>query len=274
MPNTKSAIRRVRRVKKQTQVNRIKKSKYKKLHHIKYRLSINGDYIGSDKDPVRSIVNRSAKTFRFKHRNEIIIDRARRSIRSRFWLESNINFNGMDLRGWTDKRSKTYVVENQIPIKKDYYIVYDLNFHSFLTKTNKNLQFSRNTEGIYHEFGIKRSLSKKIQLTVKTVYYRDETLFDITSKSVNAYGLKADAVKFFGNNGRIDCSVDYFSANGYPGMPPEALKGISINETLRASFAASAMLDRSMSINLSLSFINDDRYKNFLQMNGELRAYF
>ena len=29
MPNTKSAIRRVRRVKKQTQVNRLRKSKYK-----------------------------------------------------------------------------------------------------------------------------------------------------------------------------------------------------------------------------------------------------
>ena len=29
MPNTKSAIRRVRRVRKQTQVNRIRKSKYK-----------------------------------------------------------------------------------------------------------------------------------------------------------------------------------------------------------------------------------------------------
>ena len=29
MPNTKSAIRRVRRVKKQTRVNRIRKSKYK-----------------------------------------------------------------------------------------------------------------------------------------------------------------------------------------------------------------------------------------------------
>ena len=29
MPNTKSAVRRVRRVKKQTQVNRLRKSKYK-----------------------------------------------------------------------------------------------------------------------------------------------------------------------------------------------------------------------------------------------------
>tara|TARA_B100000242_G_scaffold142082_1_gene101057 strand:+ start:357 stop:611 length:255 start_codon:yes stop_codon:yes gene_type:complete len=33
MPNTKSAIRRVRRVKKQTQINRIRKSKYK--HAVK-----------------------------------------------------------------------------------------------------------------------------------------------------------------------------------------------------------------------------------------------
>tara|TARA_B100000965_G_C19309676_1_gene633968 strand:+ start:316 stop:573 length:258 start_codon:yes stop_codon:yes gene_type:complete len=33
MPNTKSAIRRVRRVKKQTQINKIRKSKYK--HAIK-----------------------------------------------------------------------------------------------------------------------------------------------------------------------------------------------------------------------------------------------
>tara|TARA_B100000963_G_scaffold263619_1_gene231740 strand:+ start:25 stop:285 length:261 start_codon:yes stop_codon:yes gene_type:complete len=33
MPNTKSAIRRVRRVKKQTQINRVRKSKYK--HAIK-----------------------------------------------------------------------------------------------------------------------------------------------------------------------------------------------------------------------------------------------
>tara|TARA_B100000989_G_scaffold230832_1_gene177652 strand:- start:107 stop:367 length:261 start_codon:yes stop_codon:yes gene_type:complete len=31
MPNTKSAIRRIRRVKKQTQVNRIRKSKYKNV---------------------------------------------------------------------------------------------------------------------------------------------------------------------------------------------------------------------------------------------------
>ena len=40
MPNTKSAIRRVRRVKKQTQINRIRKSKYKNaIKHMDNLLS-------------------------------------------------------------------------------------------------------------------------------------------------------------------------------------------------------------------------------------------
>tara|TARA_B100000900_G_C20014837_1_gene487431 strand:+ start:231 stop:485 length:255 start_codon:yes stop_codon:yes gene_type:complete len=38
MPNTKSAIRRVRRVKKQTKVNRVRKSKYKSA--VKYMESL------------------------------------------------------------------------------------------------------------------------------------------------------------------------------------------------------------------------------------------
>ena len=39
MPNTKSAVRRVRRVRKQTQVNRIRRSKYKKaIKHMEILL--------------------------------------------------------------------------------------------------------------------------------------------------------------------------------------------------------------------------------------------
>ena len=36
MPNTKSAIRRVRRVKKQTSINRLRKSKYSRTVSIEY----------------------------------------------------------------------------------------------------------------------------------------------------------------------------------------------------------------------------------------------
>ena len=114
----------------------------------------------------------------------------------------------------------------------------------------------------------------KIQLTVKSIIYQDKTIIQSFSKDASAYGLKTDIVKFLGDNGRLDCTLDYYNANGFPGMPPEALKGISANETLRATLAASKMLDRSISINVSMSYIDDERYENFFQISGELRAYF
>ena len=64
MPNTKSAIRRVRRVRKQTQINRIRKSKYKNA--IKHMESL---IISKDKEKAKkyfskfqSILMQVAKT--------------------------------------------------------------------------------------------------------------------------------------------------------------------------------------------------------------------
>ena len=87
-------------------------------------------------------------------------------------------------------------------------------------------------------------------------------------------GIKASFIKFFDKTGRIDCRVDYFDANGFSGMPSEALKGISSNRTLRSTISSSFMIDQSLSFNSSLVFINDERYDNFFQISGELRAYF
>ena len=251
-----------------------KKTKYQRLNHIKLRLSIRGDYLGPEKNFVSAVKSRSAKIFRHQQRYELISQKTTRSIRTRVWFQSNTNFNGMDFRGWVDKRSDTVVMENQIPIKTDYYLLYDLNIHSFLTKTNNAIQIPRSTDGIYHELGIKRSLPGNIQLTVKSIIYQDKTIIQSFSKDASAYGLKTDIVKFLGDNGRLDCTLDYYNANGFPGMPPEALKGISANETLRATLAASKMLDRSISLNVSMSYVDDERYENFFQINGELRAYF
>ena len=251
-----------------------KKTKYQRLNHIKLRLSIRGDYLGPEKNFMSAVKSRSSKIFRHQQRYELISQKTTRSIRTRVWFQSNTNFNGMDFRGWVDKRSDSVVMENQIPIQTDYYLLYDLNIHSFLTKTNNAIQIPRSTDGIYHELGIKRSLPGNIQLTVKSIIYQDKTIIQSFSKDASAYGLKTDIVKFLGDNGRLDCTLDYYNANGFPGMPPEALKGISVNETLRATLAASKMLDRSISLNISMSYIDDERYENFFQINGELRAYF
>tara|TARA_B100001248_G_C27116614_1_gene333761 strand:- start:85 stop:336 length:252 start_codon:yes stop_codon:yes gene_type:complete len=64
MPNTKSAIRRVRRVKKQTKVNRIRKSKYKNaIKHMESLIkSQNKDKAKKYFPKLQSILMQVAKT--------------------------------------------------------------------------------------------------------------------------------------------------------------------------------------------------------------------
>ena len=56
------------------------------------------------------------------------------------------------------------------------------------------------------------------------VYYTDNASSTLFDKDVSAFGLKGDFVKFLNKNGRIDCRIDFFDANGFAGMPAEALK--------------------------------------------------
>ena len=64
MPNTKSAVRRVRRVKKQTKVNRIRKSKYKNaIKHMESLIkSKNKDKAKKYFPKLQSILMQVAKT--------------------------------------------------------------------------------------------------------------------------------------------------------------------------------------------------------------------
>ena len=64
MPNTKSAVRRVRRVKKQTKVNRIRKSKYKNaIKHMESLIkSKNKDKAKKYFPQLQSILMQVAKT--------------------------------------------------------------------------------------------------------------------------------------------------------------------------------------------------------------------
>ena len=250
------------------------KWKFEKLKIFKYRFSINSNYHGPQKNINQALNSHTAQLLMFQHRNEWIYQKDKKSIRHRLRVQSNINYSGMDIRGWVDKRSNVYGMDSQIPLKDNYYLTYDLDMHSNSTSTNNRLQVSREVEGFYHELGVKKSFPKNIQYEIKTAYYLDNTVSTLFDRDVDAFGLKANFIKFFDNNGRVDCRIDYFDANGFSGMPSEALKGISSNKTLRATISSSLMIDQSISANSSIIYINDERYDSFFQITGELRAHF
>ena len=250
------------------------KWKFDKFKFFKYRFSLNSNYNGPEKNLSQSLKNHTAQLLMLQHRNEWIYQKEKKSNRYRFWVQSNINYNGMDTRGWVDKRANVNGIDSQIPLINNYFLTYDLSIHSNSTSTNNQFQFTRSVRGSYHELGLKKSIPKSIQYEIKSIYYQDRVISDLKDKEVYAIGMKASFIKFFDKTGRIDCRVDYFDANGFSGMPSEALKGISSNRTLRSTISSSFMIDQSLSFNSSLVFINDERYDNFFQISGELRAYF
>ena len=249
-------------------------SKLTFLKFLKYRFTLNADYHGSDSNIFYEVKNRSAQLFILNNRNEIIYQKSTSSARLRFSIESRINYNGMDMRGWQDKRSDIYRIDSQIPLIKDYFIKYDLNVHRFSLSAGNNYTLARNVAGYYHELGLKKASLKNFQYEVKAVYYIDNASSELFRRDVSALGLKGDFVKFLNNNGRIDCRIDFFDANGFDGMPAEALKGISNDKTIRANLSSSVMIDRSLSINTSIIYTDSERYSGFFQIVGELRAYF
>ena len=219
-------------------------------------------------------VQNFTQLFILNNRNEIIYQKSKTSTRLRFSIESRINYNGMDLRGWQDKRSDIFRIDSQIPLIDDYFIKYDLNVHTYSLSAGNNYTLERNVQGLYHELGLKKASLKNFQYEMMAVYYIDNASSALFDKDVSAFGLKGDFVKFLNNNGRIDCRIDFFDANGFGGMPAEALKGISSNKTIRANLSSSVMIDRSLSINGSIIFTDSERYSGFFQIVGELRAYF
>ena len=250
------------------------KSKLKILKFIKYRYTNNINYHGPESNIFDALNNKEPQLLMLNNRNEIIFQKNSTSTRHRFSIESRINFNGMDLRGWQDKRSEIFRVDSQIPLTDNYFLKYDLNIHTYSLSTSNNFTLSRDVEGFYHELGLKKSSLKNFQYEVKAIYYNDNAVSELFDKNVYAYGLKGNFIRFINNNGRIDGRVDYYEAKGFEGMPAEALKGISSNKTLRANITSSLMIDQSLSFNTTIMYTDSERYDGFFQITGELRAYF
>ena len=57
-------------------------------------------------------------------------------------------------------------------------------------------------------------------------------------------------------------------------LPPEALRGHSVGQNIRANINGNIFLKDNFSINLNINYISDIRYDNFINLSGEIRAYF
>jgi len=88
-------------------------------------------------------------------------------------------------------------------------------------------------------------------------------------------GMKVDAIYFLGNKGRLQARLEWnhtFSA--LVTLPPEALQGLPRGRSFRGLLSSHILLGENLSLNLTANYISNQRYTNFINFTGELRAYF
>ena len=181
----------------------------------------------------------------------------------------------MDTRGWDERSENEWGLDSQLLLKNNKYIIFSGDIHKSIVKSEKNWITQRFVKGFTSEVGLKEIQTGILQWETKLVYYKDAiSVGDNFNKDVSALGMKVNFIRFIGKTGRIDGQIEYMNANGFSSMPPEALNGLSDNRTFRTNITGSLMISKSLSINSSLMFLNDERYDNFIKLQGEVRAHF
>ena len=250
------------------------KWKYKTLNNIKYRLMNRLDFYGNKLSFSRDD-NNNIQFHRQFIRHELILRKSQNKNRNRIWFQDALNINGMDPRGWDERNEYEWGVDSQIQLKNNKYFILSGDIHDSKVRSENNWITKRFVKGFNSEVGLKEIQTGIMQWEAKLVFYKDATTIgENFNKDVSAYGTKISFIRFIGKTGRIEGQVEYMNANGFASMPPEALNGLSDNRTFRTNINGSLMLGKSLSINSSLMFLNDERYDNFIKLQGEVRAHF
>lgn len=251
------------------------KWKYKKLNNLKYRLMNRLDFYGDKFIFFGDRNNNNIQFHRQLFRHELIQRKSKKANRNRIWFQDALNINGMDPRGWDERSENEWGLDSQLLLKNNKYIIFSGDIHKSIVKSEKNWITQRFVKGFTSEVGLKEIQTGILQWETKLVYYKDAiSVGDNFNKDVSALGMKINFIRFIGKTGRIDGQIEYMNANGFSSMPPEALNGLSDNRTFRTNITGSLMISKSLSINSSLMFLNDERYDNFIKLQGEVRAYF
>ena len=201
----------------------------------------------------------------------------RHPIRLREWSRNSQDFEGLDPRGNDLKRDSELGIESQVSLSKNRKLTAKLSKDHSKTRSTVTSLRNRSSGSLWAEPGIKVSVPGKIRIDTGLKYAQGDGTQIQGRYSVTGKGIWLDGSVFIGKDHRIQIHADWFdshSPNPVSDLPPEALKGYALGRSFRTQVQSVWMLGGNFHLNLSLNYMNDVHYKNFVQFSGEIRAYF
>jgi len=251
-----------------------------KFKYIKYRLDWLWDFNGKnfsvnqyrEDDLNASTIIRS----RSKLRHEWdYVNRAGRQIRT-WWLGEK-DLNSLDPRGSDLRKNTELAVDWLEPINANTHVVVKLNQHASNVESGFSLSRDRSAQGTWAEIGIKQRFSSLWQTEVLLRNGYDIGRHQMSNYSAALRGIRLDILHFFSSKGRLQgrfewATVDLDGDAVY--LPPEAVRGHALGDTRKVNVQGHMLLHQNFSINVTINYISDIRYDNFINITGEIRAYF
>ena len=251
------------------------RGKYPKLKAFKYRFNHRLDYHGAGAKLNQTLEGEDIQILQRQIRSEMIHRRKGEVNRRRVWQVIREHFNGMDPRGWEKRQEMEWGGESQIQLKRNYHLVIRGDFHDTSVSSKKDRITGRTVNGYSTELGFKDHRPGTFQWDSRLIFAKDHVAIGgAETISVEAHGIKTNWIQFIGDGGRIEGRIDYMIANGFDSMPPEALKGLANDRTIRMNITASIRVGESISFNGTILYQDDARYDGFIKMRGEVRAHF
>ncbi|MBI87210.1 MAG: hypothetical protein CMG63_03920 [Candidatus Marinimicrobia bacterium] len=253
-------------------------SQNKFFPQIFIRSQINQEFKGKDFDVSKigesSISDTSISKSLFFTRNEIIFSNYRLA---KIWFQLNKNLEGFDPRGNNINVDKEIGIENIFKLSKNNSIKNKVDFHDYSIDSKVFPNRKREIYGFYNNFTLQTKLENKLDFDLSIIYGFDRGKSLGEPFKVEGKGLKGKILFYLKQNGRLETEITFLNVEGEKNsktLPPEVIKGYAYGQSIRTNSRLHFLINKSLSINLNLNFINDSRYKNFITTQGEVRAYF
>ena len=209
-------------------------------------------------------------------RNELVYKPLKMKKMIKVWHKKFRNLDGLDSRGHDLKQSDEAGIEYRKTIFKNFTMEYRWKYHNDKIESTVSELRERSVSGHWIE-GTAKIRVDQWQFDMGIKYGIDNGFIREQAFDADAVSLNTNILKFVGNRGRIQSRFEWYKttvSDKLDYLPPESLNGLAKGITLRSNIQGQWMMGRGFSLNLSMNYILDQRYKNFLTFNGEVRAYF
>jgi hypothetical protein len=136
---------------------------------------------------------------------------------------------------------------------------------------------NRSVSGTWDEVHFIIKANRNVELDAAIHYGHDIGEYQEKSFDATGLGVELNGRYFIGVSGRLQLRMEWNSIrekNKLMVLPPEALHGLPVGQNLQTHTRLQYLINRNISLVLSLNTIHNQRYQNMVTFLGEFRAYF